>query len=55
MSVVDKIFPKLVRNEITKLLENVLFLCFLKEEKEEGGQKKELCHHGFRKGNGRKM
>lgn len=51
ISVVDKIFLKLIRNEITKHLKNVLFLCFLKEEK-EGGKKKELCHHGFKNGNG---
>ena len=40
ISVVGKIFPKLVRTEITKHLENVLFLWFLKEEKEEGGKKR---------------
>lgn len=48
---VEKIFPKLIRDEITKHLENVLFLCVLKE-KEEGAKKQELYQRGFQKGKG---
>lgn len=51
ISAVQKIFPKLIRGEITKHLENVSFLCVLKE-KEEGAKKQELYHCGFQKGKG---
>lgn len=35
ISVVERIFPKLIRDEITKHLENILFLCVLKEKEGE--------------------
>lgn len=38
ISVVSKIFPKLIRNEITKHLDNFFFLNFFKEGKEERGK-----------------
>lgn len=66
--VVGKIFLKLIGNDITKDLENVLgiflwfgvfwlvglggFVCILRRKRVSGKEKKELGYPGFRKGNG---